>query len=95
MPGYFFLFAFGLFGAAELHGAYFPYYVAAASHPERVKLQLRPFGLVGHLGYLGAAAHGLVADRFGTTASMVLAPVASILALVVLLTLPARPRPVA
>ena len=94
VPGYFFLFAFGLFGAAELHGAYFPYYVAAASHPERVKRNCALFGLVGCLGYLGAAAHGVVADRFGTAASMALALAASILAFVALVTLPARPRPV-
>jgi hypothetical protein len=93
VPGYFFLLAFGFFGASELSGVYFPYYVATASRPERVKRNSALYALVGYLGYLAAAVHGVVADSYGTMASMGLALAASLLALVALVSLPARPQP--
>jgi len=65
VPGYAYLIAFGLFGAGELGGLYYPHYVAAASRPERLKRNICIYQIIGTLGTLSAALLGFVADRIG------------------------------
>ena len=91
IPGYAYLFAFGLFGAAELYGVYFPYSVAAASPTDRVTRNAALYGVLGNLGYLTAAGHGALADRYGAAASLGVALTAAIAALLCVMFLPPAP----
>ncbi|MBN1342600.1 MAG: hypothetical protein JXQ73_07970 [Phycisphaerae bacterium] len=92
VPGYAYLVAFGLFGAGELGGLYYPHYLAAASRPDRLKRNIAIYQIVGTLGSAGAAVLGFVADHWGTTASMGLAVCIASVAMFIFLMLPAKPR---
>lgn len=89
-PGYLFLFAFGLMGAGELGGAYFPAYVvnisAAAAAPRNMSLLM----LASPLSFMLPAAHGALADHFGFQASFALALLAAVTALFLVYKLPSR-----
>jgi len=93
VPGYAYLIAFGLFGAGELGGLYYPHYVAAASRPDRLKRNICIYQIIGTFGTLSAALLGFVADRYGMTASAGLALGAAALPLLIFAALPARPEP--
>jgi hypothetical protein len=93
VPGYAYLIAFGLFGAGELSGLYFPHYVAAASTHDRMKRNICIFQIIGMLAHGSAAFLGLVADHYGMAASVGVALGASVLPLFIFAMLPARPKP--
>jgi hypothetical protein len=95
VPGWAYLCAFGLFGAGELGGFYYPYYAAAVSKPERVKPNTAILSITALLGLLFAGLHGFVADHLGMKPSLCLAIGAAIAALLLIKLLPSRPQPTA
>jgi hypothetical protein len=65
MPGYAFLFAFGLIGAGELGGAYIPNFAVALSHPEATARNISLLTLASPASSFSPALFGFLADRFG------------------------------
>lgn len=65
-PDYWFLLSFGIMGAGELFGLYFPNYVACCSAPEKTRRNMAFCGLI--LLSCGAMplVHGSVVDRLKT-----------------------------
>ena len=92
VPGYFYLFAFGLMGAGELAGAYFPNYVVTISSPESSARNLSLMYLVTLASSIAPALHGALTDWFGFQASFALGTVTAFLALCLALKLPLGPR---
>jgi len=67
--GHAYLLAFGLMGAGELGGAYFPHYVIALSPPSQATRNLALLSLVGPLSGTLLPLHGWLAENFGFQAS--------------------------
>ena len=89
-----FLFAFGLSGAGELFGVYFPNYIVSCSPQSQVRRNMAFLMLIQAPVGLGPAAFGWIADRWGRRVSFWVALVIMISGLLLVLTaLPARPRP--
>jgi len=95
VPGWAYMAGFGLFGAGELCGLYYSYYVAAASRPDRIKRNVAIYNLVGLLGYFSAFLHGRAADLWGINASFALAAGSAVIALLIIIRLSPRPEPTA
>jgi hypothetical protein len=89
VPGYLYLFAFGLMGAGELGGAYFPYYVSAVFPVASGTRDLSLLSLASPVASMAPAFHGFLTDRFGFGASFVFGGLSTIAALVFVLGLPA------
>ena len=64
-PGYFYFLAFGILGAGELGGAYFPNYVVSISSAVNTARNLSLLTLVIPFSGIGPAAHGALADLYG------------------------------
>lgn len=95
MPRQWFLVSFGLMGAGELYGIYFPNYIMNRSHPNRVRHNMAFIGLLGLVTSVAPASFGMIADRFGLPASFVIAASVIAAALVLIaLGLPNRPQPI-
>ena len=90
VPGYFYFLAFGLLGAGELGGAYFPNYVISISSPANAARNLSLLTLVSPVSGIGPAAHGALADLYGFPASFLFGLATVTLSLVLLLRLPQR-----
>ena len=69
VPGYGYLFAFGLLGAGELGGAYFPNYVASLSTVDAGTRNLAILTLATPAASFAPALHGYLTDRIGFRAS--------------------------
>jgi len=69
MPGYAFLFAFGLLGAGELGGAYIPNYGVTLSRPETTARNVGLLTLAQPLSSFSPALLGFLADRMGFATS--------------------------
>lgn len=69
VPGYGYLFAFGLLGAGELGGAYFPNYVSSLSRPSESTRNLAIMTLATPASSFAPVLHGFLTDRFGFIAS--------------------------
>jgi len=91
VPGYYFLIAFGLMGAGELGGGYFPNYVVAISPGLSGSRNLALLNLATPAGSLAPALYGRITDVYGFSASFVLGIVVALLSLILVLTLPAGP----
>ena len=92
--GLIFLVAFGLNGAGELMGAFFPYYVLGLSPKSQMRRNMAFVMLLSAPVALAPAGYGAVSDRWGLTASFWLAlGVMVIGVLLVAVALPAWPRP--
>jgi MFS family permease len=65
VPGYGYLFAFGLLGAGELGGAYFPNYVASLSKVEAGTRNLAILTLATPAASFAPALHGYLTDQAG------------------------------
>ena len=92
--GRWYLISLGLLGAGELFGAYFPNYVTTASVPSRVRSNIAYLNLLGSGVGFASILFGWISDRFGRIASFHTATGVLIVALIlILLALPARPRP--
>ncbi len=90
-PGYSYLLAFGLMGAGELGGAYFPNYQVTLSTPETGARDLALQSLVSPASSIAPAIHGALTDRFGFWASFAFAIFTAVVALALVMRLPARP----
>ena len=92
--GWWFMLTFGIMGAGELFGAYFPNYVATASHKPFVRLNIAYLSLLSTLIGFSSIAFGMISDRYGRPSSFVVAAGMLALALIlVVLLLPANPTP--
>lgn len=87
-PGYFYLFAFGLMGAGELGGGYFPNYMVAVSSAAQGARNLALLNLATPVASLSPVLYGAVTDAFGFSASFGLAGVTALAALWFVLKLP-------
>jgi len=91
VPGYAYLMAFGLMGAGELGGAYFPNYAVSISSASLGARTLSLLTLVGPISSAGPALHGALTDRFGFSASFIFALAAATVSLCFLTRLPGKP----
>jgi MFS family permease len=91
-PGYAYLLAFGLMGAGELGGAYFPNYQVTLSTPATGARDLALQSLVSPVSGLAPAIHGALTDHFGFRASFAFGIFTAAAALALVLRLPARSR---
>ncbi|MBL8850366.1 MAG: hypothetical protein JNG89_11865 [Planctomycetaceae bacterium] len=93
ISGDWFLACFGLLGAGELFGAYFPNYITAASKKRFVRINLAYMNVLGFLVGFSALAFGLISDWWGRTASFYVASGMLLLAIVLIVQLlPAQPE---
>jgi len=91
VPGYFFLIAFGLMGAGELGGGYFPNYVVAISPSEAGSRNLALVNLALPAGSMAPALYGRITDASRFSASFVLGILAALVALYFSFRLPRGP----
>ena len=92
--GFFFLLAFGLNGAGELMGVYYPYYVLCLSPKSQIRRNMALVMLLSApVGFM-PALFGFISDTWSLTISFWVSLVITTLGLVLVATaLPARPRP--
>lgn len=92
--GWWFLATFGLLGAGELFGAYFPNYVTTASEKKFVRINMAYLSVLSALIGFSSLAFGAISDRFGRIATFYVAAGLLALALVLIcLLLPPDPTP--
>ncbi len=91
VPGYAFLMAFGLMGAGELGGAYFPNYAVSISSATTGVRNLSLLTLVGPVSSAGPILHGALTDWFGFPASFTFALAAAAVSLCFLARVATRP----
>ena len=91
VPAYAYLLAFGLMGAGELGGAYFPNYAVSISSASSGVRNLSLLTLVGPVSSGGPALHGALTDWFGFPASFIFALAAAAVSLWFLARLPFKP----
>jgi MFS family permease len=89
-PGYAYLLAFGLMGAGELGGGYFPNYAIAVSTPETAAVNLSILTLVTPASSIAPVLHGALTDHFGFRGSFTLGMLTAVLALWLVARLPRR-----
>jgi hypothetical protein len=88
VPGYAFLFAFGLMGAGELGGMYIPNCTLALSSLANGPRNLSLLTLATPFSGVAATVHGALADRFGFYASFAFGLTAALLAFLFILRTP-------
>ncbi len=94
MPHAWYLACFGLMGAGELYGVYYPNYIMNCSRPHRVRHNMALLPLLGLVTGLTPIMFGAISDGFGLPASFMVATVVVGTSLTVIaLGLPARPKP--
>ena len=91
VPGYLFLIAFGLMGAGELGGGYFPNYVVAISPAGTGSRNLALVNLALPAGSMAPALYGHITDLYGFSASFAVGILAALLALHLSVGLPVGP----
>ena len=93
-PSLLFMVAFGLNGAGELMGHYYPYYVFCLSPKSQMRRNIALVTLINMPVAFSPALFGLISDRWNLTASFWAALAMMVVALVLVAgVLPARPRP--
>lgn len=94
MPHAWFLICFGMMGAGELYGVYYPNYIMKRSRADRVRHNLAVLPLLGLVSSISPAIFGAISDNFSLPVSFVMAAiiVGASLAMIAL-GLPARPKP--
>jgi len=101
VPGVWYLLCFGLLGAGELFGAYYPNYILGCTPKSRMRKNMALTSLITTPVGFSAVIYGTVSDKlgvydrkFGLQASFVLSLALLAMAVaLVLVALPARPRP--
>ena len=88
VPGYFYLIAFGLMGAGELGGAYFPNYIVGISPPALSTMNMSILMMTSCASFFAPSTHGALADHFGFHASFIFALVAAVVSLFLIAKLP-------
>ena len=91
VPGHLYLLAFGIMGAGELGGVYFPNYVISISSASDATRNLAILSLVSPVSSIGPALHGGLTDLYGFPASFTFGLTAAIGALILVLGLSPRP----
>ncbi len=91
VPGHLYLLAFGIMGAGELGGVYFPNYVISISSASAATRNLAIHSLVSPVSSIGPALHGGLTDLYGFPASFTFGLTASIVALILVLGLSSKP----
>ena len=93
LPKAWFLVSFGLMGAGELYGVYYPNYIMDRSRPDRIRQNMALLQLLTLVTCLAPPAFGAISDKVSLTASFAVAScmlLASLL--IVAVGLPAKPR---
>jgi MFS family permease len=93
VPGYLYLAAFGLMGAGELGGAYFPNVLLTWSSPADATRDMSILNLAVPLGGPAATVHGMLTDHWGFSASFIFGIATAAAALALVLKLPKRKSP--
>ena len=94
VTGSWYLMSFGLLGAGELFGVYFPNYIATSSSKSQVRANMAYLSLLGSLVGFASVIFGLISDRWGRIASFHTAMGILLVAMVLMaVVLPARPAP--
>jgi MFS family permease len=88
--GYSYLAAFAFIGGAELAGVYQPNYCLSISRTETGARNLSVLMIISSLASIGAAIHGLLSDFVGFRASFLFAGLCAVVALALILRLPAE-----
>lgn len=91
--GWWFMATFGLLGAGELFGAYFPNYLATASPKKFVRINMAYLSLLSVLIGFSSVLFGLISDYYGRIASFYTSAAMLAVALAMILFLPAKPTP--
>jgi len=92
--GQWYLISFGLLGAGELYGVYFPNYIATASAKSHVRINIAYLSLLGSLVGFASVIFGLISDGISRIASFHAATGVLIVALIlIIVALPSRPTP--
>ena len=94
IPGHLYLLAFGIMGAGELGGVYFPNYVISISSAADSTRNLAILSLVTPVSSLGPALHGGLADTLGFPASFLFGVTAALISLTLILRLSPQSSPV-
>ena len=93
VPGYGYLFAFGLIGAGQLGGTYFPNFAAVLSSPEAGTRNLALIQLAAPAAFFGPAVHGWLVDQSGFPASFIFGLAAAVLSMLMVTAIKDRARP--
>lgn len=94
VPGKWYLVCFGILGAGELYGVYYPNYLISSSPTARVRRNLAYAQLLALPASLTPVAFGWISDNFGLRHSIEIAAILSVCTiLLVQLALPRRPAP--
>ncbi|MBC7820132.1 MAG: hypothetical protein IAG10_24885, partial [Planctomycetaceae bacterium] len=94
VSGSWYLIAFGLLGAGELFGVYFPNYIASSSAKSQVRVNIAYLNLLSSLVGFASVLFGKIADHFGRIASFYTATGILVAAMIlIVVALPARPTP--
>ncbi len=91
VPGHLYLLAFGIMGAGELGGVYFPNYAISISSASAATRNLAILSLVSPVSSIGPALHGGLTDAYGFPASFTFGVTASLVALILILGLSSKP----
>lgn len=90
--GWWYMATFGLLGAGELFGAYYPNYITTASEKRFVRVNIAYMNVIGALTGFAAVAFGKISDWYGRIASFQVALCVLVAALVlIVILLPADP----
>ena len=94
VDGRWYLVSFGLLGAGELFGAYFPNYVTTASSKSRVRTNVAYMNLTGSFVGMASILFGMISDRYGRIATFHTATGILLAALLLIVAyLPSNPEP--
>jgi MFS family permease len=88
VPGYAYLFAFGLMGAGELGGNYFPNYLIRLSSPQEGARNQSLITLATPFASIAPVLHGVLTEKFGFSASFLFATITAIMAAALVLKIP-------
>ena len=92
--GWWFMLTFGLLGAGELFGAYFPNYVTTASRKSFVRINMAYLNVLTALTGFSSLIFGAIADAYGRIASFYASASLLLFAMILIcLLLPANPTP--
>lgn len=92
--GWWFMLTFGIMGAGELFGAYFPNYVTTASPKPYVRINMAYLSVLSAMTGFSSVLFGWISDRYGRLASFYTAGGILVVAMILIcLWLPPNPTP--